>query len=120
LVAGQLGEISLYFDSEKPRKFLEKNGFVVTFRTYHYAKRSYQYAAVHDNNDRFGKKYLSGIIVCNLKDVCCLEDLIPFVEFSGFEDVEEWAEEIFRLDHFRLPFSGGFKKLGNLCFVVRV
>lgn len=108
----------MFFDSEKARKFLEENGFAATFRTYNYTKNSHQQAKHHDETGHV--VLFAGIIVCNLKDVYSCEDIEPFAEFSGFEGAEEWADEIFRLDKIRLPLRGGFKKLGNLCFVAQI
>lgn len=111
----------MWFDSEKPRKFLEENEFVATFRTYDYKRKdSLQLARTHDTSVAFGIRIIGKVVICNLKDVYSSEDLEPFSEFSGFENVDEWRDEIFKLDGVRVPYRGGFKKLGNLCFVVKL
>lgn len=109
----------MFFDSENPRKFLEENRFVCTFRTFNYNKKPTRYLAkLHDEKNV--SIVFADILVCNLKDVYSCEDIEPFAEFSGFKDSDEWVAEIRKLDNIRLPLRGGFKKLGNLCFVVKI
>jgi hypothetical protein len=69
------------FSVECVRKCLLENGLVFTVRSYVYRDRLCEF------NGRIYKRFL-------LKGIKCKEDLIEFVELSGFRDVVDWWNKI--------------------------
>ena len=69
------------FSVECVRKCLLENDLVFTVRSYVYRDRLCEF------NGRIYKRFL-------IKEIKCKEDLIEFVELSGFRDVVDWWNKI--------------------------
>jgi len=109
-----MGRTCMSFQSEKAREFLLKNGFVFTFRT-----KKKEIGPIWINEGRGKPKIANARIVWELEvdgsEIDPREDLKtelllklalePYVSGSGFEDGEEWVNEIRRLNT-KLPRSG--------------
>ena len=79
----------MWFNVEEARSFLLRNGFVYTLRPKPYRLRSKRKRGVdvlmYGGFGVKGKVYFEFIKV--VRDV---EELKPFVKYSGFESLEEW------------------------------
>jgi len=94
----------IIFASEKARKFLLTRGIVYTFRKNRRKKVEKDWF-----NDRRGRPKISNVFI---EEIGCYDprNEISIFEFllgySGFNSLEEWYEEIKRLNGGKLPTQG--------------
>ena len=81
----------IIFQSEKPRRFLLKNGVVFTFRLHRREPVGRDWMT-----DKRGGRKIADVEVEEVGYFNSL-DLDPYVAYSGFSSVEEWNEEIKRI-----------------------
>jgi hypothetical protein len=83
--------VMIFADENARRQLLEK-GFVYTFRT-HQHKVGRDWAT-----DKRGGRKICDIDIMLVKEIDSAEELIPFVDSSGFRNVYEWVRAIRRLN----------------------
>jgi len=95
----------MIFQSEKARRFLLENGVVFTFRAKRRKKLGEDWIT-----DRRGGRKIADILV-EEEGKFKPQDLGLYVKYSGFSTLEEWIEEIKRLNGGRLPAEGRLYKV---------
>lgn len=87
----------MIFQSEKPRQHLLEKGFVLTFRKLHMSGRKLGKDWITDK--RCGKKIADVLVFSEYATVKPTREMLaPYVNYSGFDSVDEWIEEIERLN----------------------
>jgi len=95
------------FSSEKARRFLMENGYVYTVRKHLKKKLGVKdYFTDHYGGKSLGSCY--GILIRKIHDPTAEKYVLravlaAFVDKSGFSSVEEWLDEIKRLNHGKIP-----------------
>jgi len=97
----------MIFKSEKARKFLLEHGIVVSFRK----NRRKTNLGKDWLTDKRGGKKIGDILVIELGEFE-VEKLEPFVSISGFKNLQEWKDEIQKLNN--KSVSKGWLYLVNL------
>lgn len=95
----------MLFKSEKARNFLLKHGIVITFRP---KKRKKNIEQTWATPKYRGKKICDIIVrlLCEVKREEIREKLDKYVALSGFKTVDEWIEEIKKLNKGEVPEKG--------------
>lgn len=95
----------MIFQSEKARRFLLENGVVFTFRAKRRKKLGEDWIA-----DRRGGHKIADVLV-EEEGMFRPQELGLYVEYSGFSTLEEWIEEMKRLNGGMLPSEGWLYKV---------
>ena len=98
----------MIFQSEKARRFLLENGVVFTFRAKRRKKLGRDWIS-----DRRGGRKIANVLV-EEEGKFKPQELGLYVEYSGFSTLEEWIEEIRRLNRGKLPAEGWLYKIALL------
>jgi len=95
----------MIFQSEEARRFLLENGVVFTFR----AKRRKNLGNDWITDRRGGHKVVD--VFVEEEGRFKPSDLGLYVEYSGFSSLQEWIEEIKKLNKGKLPAEGWLYKV---------
>lgn len=101
----------IIFQSEKARKQLLERRSVVTFRTNRRKHIDNDWAT-----DKRGGKKICNIYIEEIDYIEKLDKLSPFREESGFDNLEEWTNEIRKLNKHHMV-SGWLYKVTNLVVI---
>ena len=98
----------MIFQSKKPRKQLLEKGHVVSFRVNRRKHVGNDWAT-----DKRGGKKICNTFIEEIDYIEKLDKLSPFREESGFDNLEEWTNEIRKLNKHHMV-SGWLYKVTNL------
>ena len=106
--------MTIYFNSEKAKKYLIKNGEVNTLRDHVIPNGLHKLATGNWHNFSKANVFGLGRSEC-IRQICFKDDsdLLCAVGKSGFESVEEWLAECDKF-HSKLPFYLHYVKLERI------
>ena len=95
----------IYFKSEKALRYLLKNGLVYTLREQRRKKTGKDWVATYKGSGKIANVYIKEIAFVNMvKDgpyddvsVITWDELDAYVQHSGFDSLEEWVTEYWKL-----------------------